>query len=373
MNLSSVSVNNGFVQSDYEISKLLSERGDFILAQKKLEEILKKIDPIKSLDIYLKCQALLIRICSEQLEFDKVAEIKASLQDIIIRKDCELTSKIYYVLGVCATYKKESQMAQEYFEKALVLALKTNNQLDICYAILGLSASYFAQGKFDEALDEIKNLDVFFQVLDLKDIYIVAQLLKAQVLMRKGQYDEALGVLWKSYEALKVQKNYFYCLNVLYFLGRAYISSGDKYMAKVYLDLASKMIDEGNLKRLHRDIQEARKSLGDVEDGQYDISLNTSSNMIIEKTKGSVEFKNQFILLDLLRLLANTPGKIYSKEDLIEQIWQQDYNPIVHDNKIYVTIKRLRKLIEPEYEKPKYIFRSKKGYYFSKQAKVLIE
>ena len=64
---------------------------------------------------------------------------------------------------------------------------------------------------------------------------------------------------------------------------------------------------------------------------------------------------------------------IFSKEYLVENVWKQPYDPSVHDNKIYVTIKRLRKLIEPEYDKPKYLFRAKNGYYFNKAVKVHFE
>jgi DNA-binding response OmpR family regulator len=77
--------------------------------------------------------------------------------------------------------------------------------------------------------------------------------------------------------------------------------------------------------------------------------------------------------LDLLRLFVQNQGHIYSKEYLVENVWKQPYDPAIHDNKIYVTIKRLRKLIEPDYEKPKYIFRAKNGYYMNKAARVHLE
>ena len=67
-----------------------------------------------------------------------------------------------------------------------------------------------------------------------------------------------------------------------------------------------------------------------------------------------------------------TPGQVYSKEEIVNKIWQQNYDPRVHDNKLYVTIKRLRRLIEPENDKPKYLFRAKNGYYFNKDVKVLL-
>jgi DNA-binding response OmpR family regulator len=75
----------------------------------------------------------------------------------------------------------------------------------------------------------------------------------------------------------------------------------------------------------------------------------------------------------MLRLFMRHPGQVHSKEFLVKHVWKQEYDPTVHDNKIYVTIKRLRKLIEPDYDKPKYIFRAKNGYYLNKNTKILIE
>lgn len=47
--------------------------------------------------------------------------------------------------------------------------------------------------------------------------------------------------------------------------------------------------------------------------------------------------------LDLLRLFVLNQGTVYSKEFLVENVWKQPYDPSVHDNKIYVTIKRFEK------------------------------
>jgi DNA-binding response OmpR family regulator len=68
-----------------------------------------------------------------------------------------------------------------------------------------------------------------------------------------------------------------------------------------------------------------------------------------------------------------TPGEVYAKEIIVEKIWKQTYDPSVHDNKLYVTIKRLRKMIEPDFGKPKYIFRAKNGYFLNKNVKVLLQ
>jgi DNA-binding response OmpR family regulator len=105
----------------------------------------------------------------------------------------------------------------------------------------------------------------------------------------------------------------------------------------------------------------------------FDLVFQLEEHTVVEKKLGKVDFKNQFILLDLLRLFCQNQGQVYSKEFLVEQVWKQSYDPSVHDNKIYVTIKRLRKLIEPDFDKPKYIFRAKNGYFMNKSAKILLE
>ena len=106
---------------------------------------------------------------------------------------------------------------------------------------------------------------------------------------------------------------------------------------------------------------------------EFDLIFDPRSNSVTERKKGKVNFKNQFILLDLLHLFMKNPGRVFPKEELVKKIWKQEYNPAIHDNKIYVTIKRLRKMIEPDYDKPKYVFRAKNGYYLNKSIRCCLK
>ena len=120
---------------------------------------------------------------------------------------------------------------------------------------------------------------------------------------------------------------------------------------------------------LHK-IDSYLKLLNHNQEDSADLIFDLEKHSVIERNLGSIDFKNQFILLDLLKLFISNQGHIFSKEYLVEHVWKQNYDPEVHDNKIYVTIKRLRKLIEPDYDKPKYIFRAKNGYYLNKSSKI---
>ena len=78
------------------------------------------------------------------------------------------------------------------------------------------------------------------------------------------------------------------------------------------------------------------------------------------------------MLFDVLKLFVLNPNKVFSKQELTERIWKESYQKS-HDNKIYVTIKRLRELLEPKDTGSRYIFRSKGGYHLNLGTKVLVQ
>ncbi len=357
----------------FELGKLYCDRGDFQLAIQKLEPASSAFFQQKDFNGYLKSQNLLLRIFAEMEDSKNLYAIKERIQDLVIRESVDLTAKTYYTLALCANHKGQHKMALEYLEKSLALALGADSKEDICYAIGGLAIVYFALGRYEDSLKEIYNLKVFFQILDLPELRLYSLLLNGNVLRKMGNHEEALELYWQCYEILKTQKNLYFYVLLLHAIGMAYSALGDLDLAKVYLNLADKAADPENLKYCSRKIKEALENIGAPRSDEYDIVFEASANSVIEKKRGRVDFKNQFILLDLFRLFVRHPGEVYSKESLVKKVWKQEYDPQVHDNKIYVTIKRLRKMIEPDFDKPKYIFRAKNGYYMNKNTKVLFE
>ena len=61
---------------------------------------------------------------------------------------------------------------------------------------------------------------------------------------------------------------------------------------------------------------------------------------------------------DLLSCLLSTPGKVYSREELMEKVWNYDYFGDMRT--VDVTVRRLREKIEDDPGDPKYI-RTKRG------------
>jgi tetratricopeptide (TPR) repeat protein len=359
--------------AQFELAKLYCERGDFDVAQVHLREAIELYLAASQWEPFLESQALMMRMHAERSEMEQINLIKERLQDLVLKENFTLTAKVYYTLGVCASYKDQKDVALDYFQKSLALALSTDNKRDIYYAINGIAIVYYRLGMYQEALREIYNLQVFFQVMPLNELRLASQMLNGQILRKLKKFEQALEILWDCYEILREEKNLFMYLHLLYGMALTYKDSGDHNLARMYLQLANRSVDPQNMRNLSTQIDDRLKELGVRSSGDFDLVFDSSTNSVTEKKKGRVDFKNQFILLDLLRLFMREPGQVFSKESLVEAVWRQHYDPGVHDNKIYVTIKRLRKMIEPDFDKPKYIFRAKNGYYLSKNTRVLLD
>ena len=105
------------------------------------------------------------------------------------------------------------------------------------------------------------------------------------------------------------------------------------------------------LRRIKTTNEEAPKEMN-----QLDIE-----NLKIDLGKRKVELNNTKLELtpkefDLLVLLAQKPGKVFSRNDLLSQIWGYNFNGYEHT--VNSHINRLRAKIEPDINNPKYILTS---------------
>ncbi|MBX9769406.1 MAG: winged helix-turn-helix domain-containing protein [Bdellovibrionales bacterium] len=357
----------------FEVARLHAARCDFPVAIEKAEAAAQLFLKERDFDRFLKCQNLLLRVSAEMENFERVNNLKEELQDLVLKESLELNSKTYYTLGICSRLKGNNEAALDYFQKAVALALESDNKEDLCYAITGIAIVYNGLNRLSDALREIYNLQVFFEVLDVPDIKLSTQILNGFILQKLERYDQALDSLTGCYELLRKEKNLYMYLHLLFALGCTYAGMGETEMARLHFMMAKQSTDSQSLVKLSREIDEKIASLGGSAQKDYDLVFDSKSNSVMERKRGKIDFKNQFILLDLLHMFLRSPGQVFTKETITAKVWDENYDPIVHDNKIYVTIKRLRKLIEPDVEKPKYIFRAKNGYFLNKAARILIQ
>lgn len=357
----------------FELGKLKGELGDFTVSIQKLEEAAEIYARERRHKLFIKCLTLCLRMYAEMDDPKAIQQVQDRLNAYVAREKIDLNSTTYYTLALIASYRGDYAKALERLERALALALAEDCKEDMCYAIHGMAVVYWSLGRTDDSLRELYNLRVFFQVLKLPDLEVSSQILNGYILVSLKRFSEAVEIFWRAFEGLKNQKNMYTYVSLLLAMGSAYAESGESDLAKTYVRLAQQMADPRHFVFLLRKINEINRRISGRADAKFDLVFTVSSNSVMERRKGKIDFKNQFILLDMLKLFLRNPGEVYSKEELVRAVWKQDYDPSVHDNKIYVTIKRLRQLIEPDFDKPKYIYRAKNGYYLNRSAKVQIE
>lgn len=92
-------------------------------------------------------------------------------------------------------------------------------------------------------------------------------------------------------------------------------------------------------------------------------------NMIVNLENRSVIIDGEEVNLtakefDLLKLFVTHPGKVFSRENLLENVWKYDYLGDLRT--VDVHIRRLREKIEPNPSQPEFIFTKwGVGYYFA--------
>ncbi len=373
---------------------------------------------------YIQSQIYLIVIYTEMENFNEIERIRGELVDVIWKqkKSNMNTAIFYYALGMCYFRKNQLQTAQNHLNQGLVQALQAqkiaeqsnhlvdllNAKINVCFISYGF-VNLFCQldHQIPVAVQELKNMGQLLEQCksleleikakrwnvadisqqsnctwfktaksikeDLDKLELGYNITKANILRKEKKNDSAEQLYWMCYELS--QRNYerqYISPYLFYFMGLNYMDREDYEQASIFLNLAKKSIRKECFKKLSKEIHQTLKQLKE-NIISYDMVVHFNNKLIVEKQKGNVNFKNQFILLDLLKLFVTHPGTVYSKESLMEKVWQQKYDPCTHDNKIYVTIKRLRELVEPNYEHPKYIFRRKEGYYLNKNVRILLK
>lgn len=357
----------------FEFGRLYFERCEFSKAIENLSRAASQFFAENKIVEWLECQSMMLRMYAERNDQENIQKTKEYLQDLVLKQNIVLNAKIYYTLALCSSHRGQQDLAEEYLNKALQIAIKENDNENLCYALLGMVAVHQMQNRLSLALAELDKVATILDVLKIPRLEYSMHLSRAVVLGDLQRPQEALDEIWRAYALIKSDKNLASYIYVHYNLGLFYKKQNDKIMAKLYFNLAKRSLDPKEMVRLNMLLEKELEGLGVVEGSKYDLVLNLNTNSVHERGRGAIDFKNQFLLLDLLKIMMAEPGRTFSKEEIVDKIWHESYDPSIHDNKIYVTIKRLRQILEPDEKNPKYIFRSKNGYYLNQNLKVKMQ
>jgi DNA-binding winged helix-turn-helix (wHTH) protein len=370
----------------FELGQLYFEKCDFPNAVDCLEKVKTEALQFHLYDNYFRSISYLLRIHAERLDFDK----HASLIREVLQVGSSLTGyarylpKLQYNQGIAAVYRNAEDEAAGYFGQAarslqeLIAggtlqgreeeeALRDSIMVRYSLAILQKSRKEYTEclastTKLLKEIDELNHGEKALEHIQLYDIEATILVCEGQVYRETNEHQKALDKFWAAHSLLKSHRNWSHYYYVLLGLGRVYQAMGNHERAQIFFDLISDAISNLELNELKQILEKVSKS--SVDRGSR-LQIDRERKVVIESKLGEVHFERRFVLLEILYLLASQPGKVFTKEELVDRIWRESYNPMIHDSKVYTSISRLRKLIEPDFRKPIYILNERDGYAFS--------
>lgn len=130
----------------------------------------------------------------------------------------------------------------------------------------------------------------------------------------------------------------------------------DDYVTKPFNILELKARIKAILRRSNHSEKETNKKSIEVGDLRLEVS---SRRLFIKSHEINLTAKE----FDMLELFATHPGKVYSRDQLLDTIWGREYPGDVRT--VDVHVRRLREKIEPNPGQPEYIYTKwGVGYYF---------
>lgn len=116
---------------------------------------------------------------------------------------------------------------------------------------------------------------------------------------------------------------------------------------------------KANLRRKTPSTEEDKKNDNIIKIREISIDLNA---YLVKKNKEEIELTQREF--ELLKYLAQYPGQVMTREDLLETVWGYDYFGDVRT--VDVTVRRLREKIETDSSHPEYILTRRGVGYFIK-------
>lgn len=356
-----------------QLAKLQNRKGDLHEALVTAEEGLKATSTDTNPGLWLEFQRLYIQSSIELEQPDFVENAVTETLHLLASKKITETheAQAETILASCLFYQKKTAEAESYVNSAIFKATQRRDIHTLARALLLQAFKLsFDSSTHALALQYLEKIDILLPEIENAEISFTAKTIRGYIYIEKGLLDQALDVLWGNYEMAKQHGFILSISGVLAQIARVFRLRNQEEQFKLYADLALKGLDKNKTPRLYNSIVAALPNALASLQSTMDFRIDEQNRLVQEKNKGLIDFKNQHILFDLALLFIKNPGKRYHKEELTELIWSQTYDPKLHDNLIYVSIKRLRTLLEPDLDSPRYVLRDRKGYYFNSQASV---
>ena len=360
-----------FLIFHYSMGKLYYDKADLNKAEISFTKALDLTQKGRDNFTILKILSFITRIAFEKQQ-DKAVQTYIEKSKILLdemKADHKFhTAELYYNMGLVNTYVSDFTTARNHFGRACQMAQEEKDSATAAKSLLGLGINAYNHNDFTSALQYLNQLETLLTDMDKSYLNGVMYYYRGKIDLSQKKFQSAIEFFEKSQRKFN-EKN---CWNIHGYIllnkGMAWRDLEDYNKALLLYQEALSSTDRKVFRQLSALIDE---EIACVNDSSVDIYLDWDNRKIKEKTLGIIDFRHRFILLEIFNLLVRNVGELFSKEQLAKIIWENEYDPRIHDKLIYTSMSRLRKIIEPESKtKYKYIIRTKEGYTFNPKAKV---
>jgi DNA-binding winged helix-turn-helix (wHTH) protein len=310
---------------------------------------------------------LLLRILAERLDHAEIDQWRSQIQTMPPEA---WTSKLHYAFGIIELYADRTSASQLQFSHAQE---KAKDLGELLHARFGQGATLFKLGELTQSHGVFSDLQNSLHQTTLQDLKIASFLMVAHLLMAQNDLPQAMSNLNEAEKLCRVEQNLFMLLNVLYGQAIVHKKAGRLNKSLTCLELVDSLTNRRDLKHLALQVDRNLRELKQAME-KPTFHLQDGDGLVLHHPdKGPLALNRSGIVIELLKLFGSRIGQTIGKEELVRHIWKQDYHPFHHDNKIYVTIKRLRKLIEVDASQPRYLLCVSDGYCLHSDVRFSIE
>ncbi len=292
---------------------------------------------------------------------------------------------VWYCRGIVAFRNAQFKKAQILFHRFWQEVEREENEANgkgesfskmKAQSFLALSLVAIAQGKIKRARFFGEVILKYAEVERPRGILTSTYLMLVRLAERSSDTVQAKHWLQKAFSESVSEHNWHHYLYVLYGFARVYRIEQDFVQARFYLDLLEKAVVADEFKNLKNEIAEERVKLN-LNRVDLEIDLNRS---VLRTREGEINLRRQHLLIEIIHQLAiahdhrddEASKQGLSKQEIIEKVWKESYNPEAHDGKLYYNINRIRKLLELDQKKPVYLLNWRQGYRLAPELKVRI-
>ena len=373
---SSKAVQTTAIANLLRLGTLLAEKCEIKEANEVLLQALDLARVAKDFKSLMEAIALLLRLAGEGLNAGTVAQWDQELDRFMAKYPKHIPAIAWYCKGAIAEKNLKYLEAQRFFHKYITVI----NEVDASDRAKGwcmLARILLARKRYKRATWLAETLLRSYESQKIHGINGVLYLIIGRVHEEASDLDAALEWYQKAHSAFLEEHNWYSYLYVLKSYAR--ISRLKKHYAQAYwyLELIDKAVSAPELAGLKKDVELERDRL---QEDAVDLLIDTQKGMVTTRENGEVLLGKQYVLLNILEALFHAHSRDgrdqergLSKAEIIEAVWGEPYRPEAHDNKLYYNINRLRKLIEPDVRKPRYLLNWREGYRLAPGLRVQIQ